>query len=295
MNVKFSLYSKRIHYRNSLQSHLYYPHSQLYLMRKIGTGTIESTTSPSLFLPKHFVTDSPDPLPLEDPAKFKIIQASGGRTGSTLLVNLIHGYLLPDEKVQFDSIEGKQHIHTASILKTHNINIEAWEKTYPQYKLFFIMSERNDDKVSTKIPAKYRKNPNVLIINYNKLLVNDNYSQKRMINYIFNKFNKFIPKNLKPNKDDALIIKDMEKRYNIVNETVERLKDKEFTFWDKFTHIHGSHRNRNKKTEAEKAAKKSNREARLKATHEKIDASYKQPAVKANGKAYRHESGMEEN
>ena len=31
--------------------------------------------------------------------KFKIIQSSPARTGSTLLLNLIHGYLLPDEEI----------------------------------------------------------------------------------------------------------------------------------------------------------------------------------------------------
>lgn len=67
------------------------------------------------------------------------------------------------------------------------------------------MSERNDDKIKKMINSKYRQKSNVLIINYDKLLVNDN-SQKNLINYIFNQFNDFIPKELKPNKDDDLML-----------------------------------------------------------------------------------------
>ena len=48
-------------------------------------------------------------------------------------------------------------------------------------------------------------------------MINYNYSQKNMIDYIFDEFNNFIPKNLKPNKDDDLIKDDIEKRFNIVN------------------------------------------------------------------------------
>ena len=106
------------------------------------------------------------------------------------------------------------------------------------------MSERNDSKVKNMIDSKYIKKSNVLIINYDKLLVNDNNSQKNIINYIFNQLNDFIPKELKPNKDDNLIKEDIEKRFNIVNETVEKMKHKKFTVWDKFTGIHGSHRDR---------------------------------------------------
>ena len=56
---------------------------------------------------------------------------------------------------------------------------------------------------------------NVLVINY------DNNSIKNVIDHVFNEFNNFIPHELKP-KDD------MENRIKIVNETVEKMKDKTF-------------------------------------------------------------------
>lgn len=106
------------------------------------------------------------------------------------------------------------------------------------------MSERNDSKVKKMINFKYREKSNVLIINYDNLLVNDNNSQSNVINYIFNKFNEFIPKELKLNIEDDLIKDNMEKRFNIVNEIVEQMKYEKFDVLDNFTGIHGSHRNR---------------------------------------------------
>ena len=173
--------------------------------------------------------------------KFKIIQSSPIHTGSTLLLNLIHGYLSPDEEIHYNT---ERLIDKFLITKTHNTNVKYWIDKYPQYKLFFIMSERNDSKVKRMINSEYRQYPNVLIINYDKFVVSDNNSQENVINYIFNKLNDFLPKELKPNKDDNLIKIDIEKRFNIVNETVRQMKHKNFNEYDKFTHIHGSHRNR---------------------------------------------------
>ena len=54
------------------------------------------------------------------------------------------------------------------------------------------MSERHDSKVRKKINPEYRKKSNVLIINYDKMLVSDNNSQMNIIDYIFSKFNSSI-------------------------------------------------------------------------------------------------------
>lgn len=171
----------------------------------------------------------------------KIIQSSPPHTGSTLLLNLIHGFISPQEEIHWDT---NSLIEKYLITKTHNTNITQLENKYPQYKLFFIMSERNDSKIKRKIPDKYKKKSNVLVINYDKLLETNNNSIKNIIDYIFNEFNNFIPKEIKPNKDADLIKDDMGKRFKRVNETVELMKDKPFSKWDKFTGIHGGHRDR---------------------------------------------------
>lgn len=171
----------------------------------------------------------------------KIIQSSPPHTGSTLLLNLIHGFISPQEEIHWDTFSL---IDKFLITKTHHTNITEFENKYPHYKLFFIMSERNDSKIKAQINNKYKKKSNVLVINYNKLLETNNNNIKNIIDYTFNEFNKFIPKELKPNKDDDLIKNDMTIRLKKVNETVELMKNKPFNEWDKFTGIHGHHRNR---------------------------------------------------
>jgi len=171
----------------------------------------------------------------------KIIQSSHPRTGSTLLLNLIHGFISPLEKYHWNT---ESLIEKFLITKTHNINITEFEDKYPQYKLFFIMSERDDGKVKRKVPDEYKKKSNVLVIDYNKLLETNDNTINNIVDYMFNELNKFIPKELKPNKSDDSIKDDMKKRMNKVNEAVELMKNKPFSECDPLTGIHGSHRNR---------------------------------------------------
>ena len=146
----------------------------------------------------------------------KIIQSSPPHTGSTLLLNLIHGFISPQERIHYANYNiFDELIHKFSIIKTHDLNIIDLENKYPQYKLFFVMSERNDRKVQKEINNEYKKKSNVLVINYDKLLATDN-SIKDVIDYIFNEFNNFIPNELKPNKDDNLItvLRDSKAKFN---------------------------------------------------------------------------------
>ena len=85
----------------------------------------------------------------------KIIQSSPTHTGSTLLLNLIHGFVCPQEEIHWDT---DNLIHKFLITKTHNTNVTQLENKFSQYKLFFIMSERNDDKVQRLIKMNTNKN-----------------------------------------------------------------------------------------------------------------------------------------
>ena len=171
----------------------------------------------------------------------RIVQSSKPRTGSTLLVNLIHGFLCPQEAINYSN----HNIKNKLVTKTHDTNIKKIENEFPNeiYKLFFIMSERNNNLSEIR---KYNKK-NVLIINYDKLLETNDNSMEDIIEYTFNEFNNFIPKELKPDKDDESIKDDMKKRMKLVNDTVELMKHKPFSQFDTFTHIHGSHRDRGRK------------------------------------------------
>lgn len=171
----------------------------------------------------------------------KIIQSSPPHTGSTLLINLVHGFLCPEEKIHWDT---ETLIDEFLVTKTHCININKLESKYPQYKLLFIMSERYDNKIKRNINNKIKTKNNVLVINYDKLLISENNTTQTLIDYIFNELNIFLPDEIKPKKSNNLIKKDMLNRLNIVNETVEKMKNKPFSEIDDFTSIHGSHRNR---------------------------------------------------
>jgi len=106
------------------------------------------------------------------------------------------------------------------------------------------MSERNDSKVKHLINKEYKEKPNVLVINYDRLLETENNNLNNIIDYVFNEFNNFIPRELKPKKEDALIKEDMKKRVIWVNKVVEYMKYISFDKVDRITGIHGSHRNR---------------------------------------------------
>lgn len=171
----------------------------------------------------------------------KIIQSSPIGTGSTLLLNLLHGFLLPNEGIHYDT---EKLIHKYLITKTHNLDIDFLEKKYSNYKLYFIMSERYDDKVTRVIDNSYRNKENVLIINYNIINETNNNTIDNIINNIYSLFIDFLPKELIPKKNEDLIKKDMKERIILMNKKCEELKGKSFGQWDNFTGIHGSHRNR---------------------------------------------------
>lgn len=172
---------------------------------------------------------------------FKILQASPTHTGSTVLLNLIHGFLKPDEEIHYDT---ETLIDKYLITKTHDTDVEKWEQKYPNYKLLFITSERYDDKIKKRIHEKYRAKPNVLVINYEVLLETATNPVGNIIDNVFNLLVHFIPPALNPRKDDHEIKQDMKKRMTILNQTVQQMQAKPFSEWDKFTGIHGNHRNR---------------------------------------------------
>ena len=172
----------------------------------------------------------------EDFAKkpIKIIQSSYPHTGSTLLINLIHGAICPDEEFHLSKLIDKY-----LITKTHDVNFDKWIKNFPQYDIYIISSER--DK---KYNKKYYNYKNILIIKYDDILETDQNSLTNISNFIFHKLKSFLPKNTLPNIDEKIIIKNMETRIKNMNKLTKSIKNKPFSYYDKFYGIHGSHRNR---------------------------------------------------
>ena len=124
-----------------------------------------------------------------------IIQCSPKHTGSTLLVNIIYGFIRPDDPIPWMKNNNKN-IHKNIILKTHDCNIDKWMNDYKMYNLYFICSERDN----LIIDPKFKKYKNVLCINYNELI---NDSVEVIISRLEKKFSSFLPSSFKIDKPAA--------------------------------------------------------------------------------------------
>lgn len=166
----------------------------------------------------------------------KIIQTSYPRTGSTVLVNIIYGLICPDQPI----ICSDKYIKDVSIQKSHNVDFDWWIKTFSgQFDLYFVVSERN-----TKHPQRYHKYKNILFINYDDLLETNNNPLPKIVDNVYNKLRGLLPNKIFPNLDDDLIKQNAIKRIENMNKLYESIKEKPFTYYDLFYHIHGHHRNR---------------------------------------------------
>lgn len=171
-------------------------------------------------------------------SNIKIIQCSKPHTGSTLLLNLIHGYVCPAEEIHWNT---EKLIDKYCITKTHDVEIDKWMKKYPQYKMIFIGSNRENHP---KINNKYNKYKNVLVIDYKDINETDTNSLEKIVNFTFDKFQTIIPNALRHTNDDTETKQNMITRITNMNKLTEEIKNKPFAYWDRFYGIHGSHKNR---------------------------------------------------
>lgn len=174
----------------------------------------------------------------------KIIQTSPQHTGSTVLVNLIHGFLLPREGVKYLShlataTERNEYINKYFIIKTHDIRIDNFIKDFKNCNMYFIVSLRDN---YDRIDSKYQKYDNVLIIDYSEINETEENSLKNIVNVVFNKLKTFLPNDILPKKNDTEIKNSMFDRIASMNKTYEEIRHKSFEYHDKFYHIHGNHR-----------------------------------------------------
>ena len=185
--------------------------------------------------------------------KIMIVQSSPIGTGSTVLVNILNGLICSERCVYFDygffDLLEKKHINLnnfkiferdflvndINIIKTHNLNLDVISKTFSKkYHVYFVCSER--DKL--KIDSKYYQQQNVVVFNYDDLLETDKNTVENIINYVTSKLYQVLPKTIELNEKNAAI------RIKNMNSLYEFIKDKPFTFVNRFYHLHGSHRNR---------------------------------------------------
>ena len=172
-----------------------------------------------------------------------IIQCSPPHTGSTVLVNILYGlihYNNPVIYINFNNKPGYGIINNLlkndniCIIKTHICNIDRLINHLNNYNLYFICSER-DEKIINK---KYLSYNNVLVLNYNELLEANSNSVRNIVENVSSKLISFLPSHINLDNEKAI------QRINDMNNTYNLIKDKPFSYVNKFYHLHGSHRDR---------------------------------------------------
>lgn len=165
-----------------------------------------------------------------------IIQTGFKRTGTTFLVNLLYGFIDPNEAIHgfFDIEEPLESFSKYSIFKSHILNIEDIINKYSdKYQLYFIIAERDE-----KIDEKYKELHNVLIFDYYKeLLETKDNSVQNIVDSSYEKLSLFLPDEIHLSKESAI------NRINNMNNVYEEIKDYDFSYIDDFFALHGSHRN----------------------------------------------------
>lgn len=172
--------------------------------------------------------------------KYKIIQCSGHGTASTLLVNILTGLFYDKREINWISVSKPYDILlTNFITKTHKTDINSWLKNQKDSdNIFFIMSERKG-----RVPDSDRNKNNVIVFNYDELLETDENTLENLVTNVYKKLTDFLPKELV----DIMNLERSIQRIKDMNCFYETIKHKPFKYFDKYYHLHGSHRNRSKK------------------------------------------------
>ena len=133
----------------------------------------------------------------------RIIQTSPNKTGSLFLFNLLYGFMMQKNnnftKYNCSKIS-KDIIKNNLIINSNDINIDSWINLFKEYDLYFICSERDNNIIN----KKFKKYPNVLCINYNEFLETNSLKLNIIIDNLFNKIRKFLPIQIKMNKNNGL-------------------------------------------------------------------------------------------
>jgi hypothetical protein len=185
--------------------------------------------------------------------KILLIQLSPPHTGSTVLVNILYGLLFYDKPINYDyefftllqngkinnndwkRFENDYLSGDINIIKTHNLCIDKISNTFEKkYDIFFICSERDKSIIN----PKYHLYKNVIMFKYDDLLESTSNSIENIVSNIANRLKIIFPKSIELNEKDAIY------RIKNMNTIYELIQNKPFTYYSKFYHLHGSHKNR---------------------------------------------------
>lgn len=168
--------------------------------------------------------------------KTLIIQYSPPHTASTFLLNALYGLIpsLSDKPGIYDdfSLDSDSNIY---VIKTHNNDIDGFMSKYSSiYKLYFICSERVEKNII--IDKKFKLYNNFIVFSYNELNETITNTIPIIIENIYNKINNIL--NIELNIEGGI------NRIIAMNKLYDEIKNKDFSYFDLFYIIHGSHRNR---------------------------------------------------
>jgi len=167
----------------------------------------------------------------------RLIQASIGRSGSTVLSNILQGFFYPTEPLAFISFSKQKNITDALsdnfLIKTHcrtaadAIN-EACGNTYE----YWIISSNRDLK-------QYQcAHSNFISFDYEQLLETETNSIEMIVNTVAQKLKAVLPHSITQHMDVNTSIN----RIKEMNTFYETVKTQPFEYFDKFYCIHGKHR-----------------------------------------------------
>jgi hypothetical protein len=176
--------------------------------------------------------------------KILIVQTSPMHTGSTLLVNILHGLFesQKDKKIIFkfqSDNTWEPNAGEITILKSHDLDIDGWMDKYSsKYKIYFVCSER--PLKNLLIEPKYKSYKNVISFYYNEL----NATPQNPLLKIVRKVGRSVFAMLKDCPNLTVNVANGIKRILDMNVKYEEIKDLPFSYIDPFFEIHGSHRGR---------------------------------------------------
>ena len=174
---------------------------------------------------------------VSDSCRIRIIQNSFEKTGSTVVLNLLHGMFCPNcpYHVSGSNRDALPHL----INKTHEMNCSNYHNAFgTKYQFYFISTERHRK-------VKKESGSRILVIPYDKILETAGYSLRNIVDYFYEQCESFLPRELFIKSEDEMK-SSMYKRVDDMNKRYEEIKHQAFhSPHDKFYGIHGSHRSSN--------------------------------------------------
>ena len=190
--------------------------------------------------------------------KYRIGVVSPGHCATILTLNVLLGLIDKDRGAEHSS----SHFPTESLVSfTHDLNIDDHTEKIKAlgFTPLFIVPLRYGDEPTEerwvkKGCEKYRAYSNVTVLDYNKLNKTEENSIENIVDYVHKSLTDMIF--CVSNEDAGALWYQQSNKTNAVerikkmNERYDEIKDKPFSFVDKYYHLHGGHRNRalNKKT-----------------------------------------------